>query len=215
MRAKSYFIIAKIIVLTLFLSSVFGHINQVNADETDEEALSISTIPSEVLFDVTNIKPGDTFTRTSTLINDGELDFYYQTEAIQTEGSEKLFNQLELVVYDSEENIIFDGQLADFEGFEPKMLASGEEEEITYLAEFPWESGNEFQGLETEFNIVTWADAEPIEPGTPSEDAVAGGILPQTGEEIPYFYYIIGGLIVLTGVALYLTKRKNRLVGDE
>ncbi|WP_017187650.1 TasA family protein [Alkalibacillus haloalkaliphilus] len=226
MKAKSYFLIAKIIVFTVFISLVFTHANQVNAGENDEQTLSISTDPSEILFDVTNIKPGDTFKRTSTIINDGSLDFYYQTEAIQTEGSDKLFNQLELVVLDEDDQVLYDGSLGQFEGYDSRSLASGAEEEVTYLVEFPWESGNEFQGLEVKFNMVTWANADPIEPGDDIDDddsEVGGtlpstggglGILPQTGESIPYLYYIIGGVIALAGLGLILAKRRSKLVGE-
>ena len=47
--------------------------------------------------------------------------------------------------------------MAGFKGFEARFLPSFEDEELTFIAEFPEESGNEFQGLETQFAIIFFA----------------------------------------------------------
>ncbi len=201
-------------ILLLFVG-IFAPSHVLADGEEEQNQISISVSPSDMLFDVDNIKPGDIFERTSVIKNDGRQDYYYQSAANQLSGSEKLYNQLDLTVLDAGEEVLYEGNLSDFDGFSPRFLGSGEEEEITYLAEFPWESGNEYQGLETDFSIVMWADAEPIEPGEPNEDSIVGGLLPQTGEEVPWTYYVIGiALIVLGGTAL-LWKQKRIVKQNE
>src|SRR5690625_4376887 len=93
--------------------------------------ISITTDPEGLLFDATNIKPGDTFERQLTVRNDGEFDFYYQTESKKVSGSDLLYEQLDLSIWDSEGINLYEGKLADFQGFETRFLKSGTREEIT------------------------------------------------------------------------------------
>lgn len=143
-------------VLIMFVAHIFNNPYFIYAN-TDK--ISISTNPQGVLFDATNIKPGDKFERKLTVKNEGELDFYYQSESKKVSGSDKLFNQLLLEVFDSEGNNLYEGSLAGFKGFEARFLPSFEDEELTFIAEFPEESGNEFQGLETQFAIIFFAES--------------------------------------------------------
>ncbi len=145
--------------------------------------------------------------------NDGDYDYYFHSIAESTGGSEKLFNQFQLTVTDSSGELIYDGSLAGFNGMESRLLKIGESEEFEFKATFPYESDNSFQGLSTEFNIKVWAEAEP--PQENQEDVVGSdtnvkgsGFLPQTGEEIPYLFYIIGGTFLISGLALYLVTRR-------
>ena len=75
----------------MFVAHIFNNPYFIYAT-TDK--ISISTNPQGVLFDATNIKPGDKFERKLTVKNEGELDFYYQSESKKVSGSDKLFNQL-------------------------------------------------------------------------------------------------------------------------
>src|SRR5690606_20386436 len=61
--------------------------------------IDISLSPSDVLFDLKNMKPGDWAPRTLTVNNKGKLDFEYQM-SISNEGDDMLFNELVLEVAD-------------------------------------------------------------------------------------------------------------------
>ncbi|PKR77199.1 hypothetical protein CEY16_10690 [Halalkalibacillus sediminis] len=176
----------------------------------EQDSVSLITSPTEVLFDITNMKPGDRVERNISINNDGAKDYYYQSKAEQTSGSKKLYNEFQLTVINDGETL-FEGSLGDFFGFEPRQLASGESEELLFVAEFPYESGNEFQGLEMDFLIEIWADGEPIEPvvSDNSDKPSFNGFLPQTGEESSIIYFIIGGLAIALGGTIYFKARRK------
>ncbi|OLO38834.1 hypothetical protein BTR23_11285 [Alkalihalophilus pseudofirmus] len=181
------------------------------ANEVDP-VVNLSTSPTSYLFDISNMKPGDSIARELTVINSGNRDYYYQSKANQTAGSEMLYKQLQLYVSTSEKTL-FEGSLADFAGFEPRFLEKGTEEDIQFLVEFPWESGNEFQGLATEFEIKLWAEgSSSTPPATPTQ----GGVTPGDGSPLPttatsMFNLILGGLILLVcGTILYFVHKKRK-----
>ena len=242
-RLKLIVLLTSITTIILLIAHILNNPYFVYAN-TDN--ISISTDPEGVLFDADNIKPGDTFERHLTVRNDGEFDFFYQSESKKVNGSDSLYEQLELSVYDSDGANLYEGKLSGFDGFEPRFLESGTEEELTFVAEFPPESGNEFQGLETMFVILFYAEGDMPEQndedqeedptdadndkdeeqssndesdkddehsasvGNDEDQAVKGGsVLPQTGEELPLGYYIIGGLLVVLGVTIYLLRKKR------
>ncbi|WP_179298754.1 TasA family protein [Evansella halocellulosilytica] len=214
-KYKVIFQLTTIIIIFLFIYSSMHYHNKVFADTN---SISISTSPESVLFDVANLKPGDTITRTLTVKNNGNMEYYYHSKVNQTGGSDKLFRQFELSVFDSD-GILFEGNLAQFGGFEPRYLDIGDEDEITFVAEFPWESGNEFQGLKTEFEIVLWADAESVQPTDPSADetesSIIGGSLPQTGDQIPLLYYLIGLVLLIAGYLMLKSSKRFVNMGGE
>ncbi|MGP4070927.1 LPXTG cell wall anchor domain-containing protein [Piscibacillus sp. B03] len=238
----------RVLVVTVLVCSSLICYSPIYADSED---ISISTTPEQVLFDVTNIKPGDWFEREVVIENDGEKDFVYYIDSRMISGSEKLYNHMNFKIEDSNGEILYEGKLGDYKGLEYRELTAGEKEDLLLVAEFPPESGNEFQGLETNFSIRILARAEPIEvpddvedlPDEPeesdnqdkpkeddsdeqagrdkgdsggsdneeatSEEQVKGDQeLPQTGEEIPYLFYIIGGLFLVSGTILFLITRR-------
>ncbi|MBM7097058.1 LPXTG cell wall anchor domain-containing protein [Bacillus sp. H-16] len=197
-------------------------------------SVSITTSPTKVLFDLSNMKPGDSASRVLGISNDGTTHYNYHSEVRHTRGSELLFKQFELYVLQGEETL-YSGSMADFTGFEPRYLESGSSEEFIMTAVFPWESGNEFQGLETDFEIVLWAETTPVpspdDPSIPSEPTEGqekdesagpptvpggstptfGGGLPQTGDQVPYLYYLMGAFLIASGFYLYQMRRRNKV----
>ncbi|MFV8826778.1 LPXTG cell wall anchor domain-containing protein [Alkalihalobacterium sp. APHAB7] len=180
-----------------------------------EPVVNLSTSPTSYLFDISNMKPGDSIARELTVINSGNRDYYYQSKAKQTAGSEMLYKQLQLYVSTSEKTL-FEGSLADFIGFEPRFLEKGTEEDIQFWVEFPWESGNEFQGLATAFEIKLWAEGSaPPGSGTPATPT-QGEITPGDGSPLPttatnMFNLIIGGLLLLSvGFIFYVIQKRRK-----
>ncbi|GGA67070.1 TasA family protein [Ornithinibacillus halotolerans] len=120
--------------------------------------IDISLSPSDVLFDLKNMKPGDWAPRTLTVNNKGKLDFEYQM-SITNEGDYMLFNELVLEVADGN-NELWNGKLKDFNGLSNRSLKANESEDLEFTLRFPEELGNEFQGKEVHFKLVFVAEGK-------------------------------------------------------
>ncbi|WP_261133659.1 TasA family protein [Bacillus sp. Marseille-Q3570] len=207
--SRKLVIIYSLLVLTLVL---FSPIGTTGADESSS-VIDIATSPTNILFDFSNIKPGDVIERKISIQNNGNNDFTYNTKAEFKSGSELLYNQLNLQVNDSKGSL-YKGKLSEFKGFDPRNLAQKSQEDITFSVEFPWESGNEFQGLETEFIIEFYAEGNTSPPsngGTPDKEIPTNsGGMPQTGESNPLWYYLSG--IMLAGLGVGIMRK--RLTSD-
>lgn len=193
----------KILKLCVFVT-IFLFINfpSISAYATDKE-LDISTSPHKVLFDIKNSKPGDSFTKVLNVRNDGLHDFNYLFSNKIISGSEKLFNELFLTVSDKKEEL-FKGRLKDFQKLDPRFLKAGNSENLTICVYFPYELGNEFQNLNSEFEFKFYVE------GT------LGGILPANGPKLPstasnsFNILAIGSLLALGGGAIYGVNKKKK-----
>jgi LPXTG-motif cell wall-anchored protein len=208
----------------LLVGVVFIPIGNTGADSSTPE-IKIDTLPEKVLFDIVNFKPGDWAPRELIIQNNGNQDFSYNIQSRMKSGSEKLYNQFQLKIEDKS-GMVYQGDLKDFKGLNPRPLAAFSEEKLTVTVEFPYISGNEFQGLNTEVEFVLYAEGknEPPPPDTekpdeedngstpPSNDsnnppAKDTGSLPQTGEDNPIFMILSGLFISMAGLALLLIKK--------
>ena len=189
---------------------VFLPIGTTGAEDTTnrESEIDLGISPRDVLFDVSNIKPGDVIQRSMTITNGGFMDVQYTTKVQHTEGSRKLYNQLLLQVMDGNE-VLYSGALSDFAGFDARRLAGSEKERLVFKVEFPYESGNEFQGLATKFLLRFYVKGMPGSGGSqmPNEPQETSGgfdsILPKTGEINPFLFYLVGLGMILIGLWLY------------
>ena len=206
----------------LLVAAVFIPIGNTGADSSTPE-IKIDTLPESVLFNIKDFKPGDWAPRVLTIQNNGNQDFSYNIQSRMKSGSEKLFNVFQLKIKDSS-GVIFKGDLKDFKGLDPRPLAAFSEEKLTVTVEFPYVSGNEFQGLYTEVEFVLYAEGKnelpPPDTEEPDEDngsTPSGnnnnppgkdtGSLPQTGEDNPIFIILAGLFISMSGLALLLVKK--------
>lgn len=178
----------------------------------DEEIhVDLAAKPANILFQVHNLKPGDIVKRTLVVENHGNIDVDNITKANFLAGSKKLYKQLKLWVTDNEQ-VLYEGSLSDFHGLDARKLKLTKNDELHFYVEFPYESGNEFQGLATEFEIVLAAEAEkPV--GIFSSPDSPDNQLPKTGMIHPVMYVILGiGLLVAGAIGLYLRRlKKHRL----
>jgi len=208
---KRYILICLLIVILIPAKIVV-------ADTSNTPQLAIEVLPSDSLFNITDMKPGDWAPRTVTIKNNGLQEFDYQLRVIN-DGPDKLFNELLFEVND-QSNEVYDGKLADFETIPLRSLTSSNVEELDLTIRFPNESGNEFQGLHAQFSIVFMAEGKEnnsivastyIEGivGSGGEDLrVSGAGLPYTATNIFKFMFI--GLLTLAigGGIFELNRRK-------
>ncbi len=178
----------------------------------ESEKVKLSTSPTKMLFDASNIKPGDVFERTLIIENDGNVDVRYMMKTAYLSGSKKLFNQFNLKVID-EKTVLYAGSLSDFAGFRKRQLAITDSDELIFQVEFPYESGNEFQGLAVKFQIVISADHVPPWQSGPGDGNVEwfGKKLPKTSIVHPANILLIGVWIALIGIWAYFRKKRHGL----
>lgn len=172
------------------------------ASANEVKEIDIVTTPEKVMFDLTNMKPGDQASRTLKISNSGKEDFSYLFSAKKKSGSDLLYNALQLTVSNGNGEL-FKGSLGDFRELEPRELGSQGSEELTFSVEFPAHLGNEYQGLVCEVEFKFYAE------GT------LGGLLP-TDNKLPdtatgLFNYLLGGIILLgSGTILFMYSKKSQ-----
>ena len=148
--------------------------------------LDLDTIPDSYLFKISNMKPGDYATRTLTILNPGKRSFTYQSRAEFTGGTENadedlkdgvdLYNEFLLKVWslDKDDNskaeLLYGGKLKDFEGLDPRYLPSNSAEDLRFRVDFPYELGNEYQGLAFNFELLFGVEARDPDPDPDPED---------------------------------------------
>ncbi|MDQ0352576.1 LPXTG-motif cell wall-anchored protein [Alkalibacillus filiformis] len=187
--------ISTLIVIALFLF--------LSVQTVADEGQSLIEFDDEGFFQVTNFAPGQTEESTISVQNVADSSIEYAV-TLDYDGDENFYEQLLVNMY-VEEQLVYEGSFSGLEEVAAGELAEGEEVPLTLSVHFPKESGNEYQG--NNMNFVLTAHAEEV-----AEEEVASGVLPQTGEGIPYLYYIGGALLLLIGVALLLSKKRPKTI---
>ncbi|MBU9722450.1 MULTISPECIES: LPXTG cell wall anchor domain-containing protein [Bacillaceae] len=209
--------ISSFLVVLVFILSV----QQNNRTFADEVPVIITTTPESVLFEVTNMKPGDWADRELTIQNRGEEDFSYHMIASRNSGSEKLYNVLELELQNADGDVLYEGSLGDFTGFDPRPLQALHEEDFSLTVYFPTHLGNDYQGLEVEVEFLFIAEGElpevvdgisqtPIDDEVLEEEPEDGHILPATATN-SYNYLVVGFIVLIAGSAMYFWNRKKSI----
>lgn len=178
-------------------------INNANAEGNVKE-IDIATSPHKVFFDISNGKPGDTFTKVLKIQNIGSKDFKYLFSNHFLTGSEKLYNELVLTVSDNSKEL-YKGKLKDYEKLDSRDLKSNTDEELTLSIYFPIELGNDFQRLSCEFQFKFYVE------GT------LGGVLPVDGPKLPetgtnmFNFMASGAILLIIGLIfqLFVYRRKK------
>jgi LPXTG-motif cell wall-anchored protein len=166
-----------------------------NPVSAEVQEIDIVTTPEKVLFDVTNMKPGDWAIRDLKIKNSGKQDFDYLFSSNKKSGSTQLFNELFLTVTHGDTEL-YKGKLGGFSKLDTRVIKSGAEETLTFRVDFPEQLGNEFQGLATEVEFKFYVE------GT------LGGVLPVDGPKLPntgtdmFNILVAGAVLVLTGTLL-------------
>jgi len=166
-------------------------------------------LPDQMLFHIENMKPGDWATETYTVSNKHREKAHYVLAGRFSGGSEKLYHQLQLTVNQGKDTL-FQGKLPDFHDFDINTFDPGEDEQFQFRLDFPYESGNEFQGLVTHFDIVVQVEDQKEDTAVFHNDR-----LPNTASMI-FTYLLIGAVFLLVGGLLfYRTYKRNKLVYND
>jgi LPXTG-motif cell wall-anchored protein len=167
------------------------------------EEIGIETSPHKVFFEITNVRPGDIYTKVLTIQNNGSQNFNYLFSNRFLTGSESFYNELLLKVTD-QSGVLFSGKLKDFNKLNSRLLKSNKSEKLALSISIPQELGNGFQGLDTEFQFNFYVE------GT------LGGLLPADGPKLPetgsnmYNILVLGAVLILFGLILQFAKRKRK-----
>lgn len=208
--------IGTILIITLLSPNI-----RVLADASSGSTINIGISPSDYLFDIKNMKPGDWAPRDIAVKNTGVDEFKYSTTAKFTGGSKKLFHELLLEINDADDEL-YKGKLADFDKLSPRNIKPSNEEELTFTIRFPKQLGNDFQGLRTQFDLTFFAEGEDNE----MDEAISGGIiggdnnfpaggsLPNTATDM-LTYLVVGGALVVVGIIFYMLQKIRRIRENE
>lgn len=186
------------IIILVFLTPI-----AVNAVTSNENSIDLSVEPGKVLFDLTNVKPGDSVVRNFKVMNKGDKDFNYVINNSFKSGSEKFYNELLLEIKDSQNNIVFKGKLKDFKKTSNSVLKSKTTDELYFLIKIPMELNNDFQGLKCQFEFKVYVE------GT------LGGVLPADGPKLPntatgmFNLMAIGIALIIGGFTLISFLKKK------
>ncbi|MBV7508064.1 LPXTG cell wall anchor domain-containing protein [Bacillus sp. sid0103] len=176
-----------------------------NPVSAEVQEIDIVTTPEKVLFDITNMKPGDWAIRDLKIKNSGKQDFDYLFSSNKKSGSTQLYNELFLTVTRGDTEL-YKGKLGGFSKLDTRSLKSGAEERLTLRVDFPEHLGNEYQRLTTEVEFKFYVE------GT------LGGVLPVDGPKLPntgtdmFNILVAGALLILTGTILQFVLAWRRKI---
>ena len=189
-------------------------------DDTEKQEIDISLTPTDTLFEVNNMKPGDWAPRTITVKNVGSKNFDYQMQ-LQNSGDEKLFNELMLEIKAADEEL-YQGKLANFKSLPIRKLTTGNEENLEVTIRFPEHLGNEFQALQSSFAFTFTAEGDESEPVqeeiighiASSGSQMSGGPGLPDGATNLINYILLCGALVVGGIVMVIIiyYRKMRVV---
>ena len=154
--------------------------------QNDDHPCQISVDPEDDLFDLGNLNPGDSYTRTVKVTKTGSAcanlyltwDYIRGTPVLGKPGS--LFEQLDLLIWETDRNgnrlrKVYEGKMSGApQYFEARWIAFMQYGDVVYLeitVSLPGpETGNEFQGshLLTKLVFYTACCDEPDKPDRPA-----------------------------------------------
>lgn len=200
MLKKSFVIL---IIVTIY--SLYSPLSLINANGTKKE-IDISTSPEKVFFDIKSGRPGDTYIKEIEVKNNGDQDIKYLFSNSFLNGSEKFYNELLLKVEDKN-GVIFDGKFKDLQKLDSRELKRHASEILKFNIYIPIELGNEFQNLNSEFQLRFFVD------GT------NGGVLSVAGYKLPnsatgIYNLLIAGAFLALGGGTFLLSKKFQVEND-
>ncbi|QGH34069.1 LPXTG cell wall anchor domain-containing protein [Gracilibacillus salitolerans] len=169
------------------------------------------------LFDLENLKPGDWAEREITVSNQTDNEITYDINVRYIDGSEMFYNQLSLEITQGDE-VLFHDKLSNFSLINDLPLLANSVDKIDLFLLFPPESGNEYQGLTTNAEIIitayddtkTETSTFPISTDSQSTD---GSPLPSTAT-VMFNILLIGGALLLAGSLILLYLKRNKFAEE-
>jgi len=185
----SALLVFKIILLSALLLFAFTDLKQLAASEIevtgDVEGLQLEA--DTPLFDMTNMKPGDSDEASVTLKNQSENDLLFSFSSDLEDGDRTLLQGLEMELQGEDGTTYFNQTMDKLYDVKITSLPAGEEKELALKVRFPREAGNQFQGKTASVNFVFGAtrDRIPVPPDPPVPP-------PAPPVEVPVFIKTIG-----------------------
>ena len=187
------FKLGKISLLVISLFLVFMSLgNTARADdEIDVEFLNGENVDGDDIFDENNIYPGWEESETIRVENESTTDDTNLYFTFDVNGDKKLAKKLKLYVIrtaDDSYRIGGEGDRWTLEEADEKelytdKLSAGESERYKINIKFDKDAGNEFQGLETDFDIDFQIESENAGSGTEGAILASEGRTGFTGDE--------------------------------
>ncbi|KLT17264.1 TasA family protein [Neobacillus vireti] len=194
-----YFLLVGIIIFVPFSQKTYA---------AGVQDIDIATSPEKVLFDVSNLKPGDWAERTLTIQNKGKQDLKYLFSSKLKEGSDKFYKELKLIVSDKN-NVLFDGKMQDFNKLDPRFIGKNNTEQLFFKVAVPEELDNQYQGLTCKVEFKFYVE------GT------LGGLLPVDGPKLPetgtnmFNIIVAGAALILTGSIFQFVLARRRKIAKQ
>jgi hypothetical protein len=150
----SLFLLLMIMSVVLVILSTTLAARQASGEDwgnREQKEVDIVTDPTDYLFQLSNMKPGDSATKQLIITNKGERNFTYFTEIQYKSGSREFMNSLHLRVEDIRGVNLYDGSLLNlnFDSFVLRYLPVNAEDLLVFTIEFP-DSGTVQNNLQSE-----------------------------------------------------------------
>ncbi|WP_189029321.1 hypothetical protein [Paenibacillus albidus] len=165
----------------IVLAGVIWHAGGVSAEDTIKLTVNSHTASTVAM---NNMKPGDESRTEYTVINAGDEGFHYDVDFKFRSGDEKLYNILQMTL-EKEGVILYSGVMSEAEGrVAIGSLAGGEQDVLRMAVTFPWDAGNEYQGMKATVAFEFSASGEAVpsaEPSTPPAATASPGASAEPG----------------------------------
>jgi hypothetical protein len=128
----------------------------------EPKEVDIVTDPTDYLFQLTNLRPGDSFSKSLTIKNTGNRNFSYFTEIEYKSGSREFIESLQLIIVDQRGINLYSGTLLNLnsESFEMRYLPVMAKDLLVFTITFP-ETGevqNQLQNKNAIFQLSLKAE---------------------------------------------------------
>jgi hypothetical protein len=146
-RSKLYSLTFLSMILSVILVVIVTILNATPASgeewtNGEPKEVDIVTDPTDYLFQLSNLRPGDSVSKSLTITNSGNRNFSYFTEIEYKSGSREFIEALQLTINDSRGNNLYSGNLLNLNtgNFEMRYLPVMAKDSLVFMITFP-ESG--------------------------------------------------------------------------
>ena len=214
-----------LLVIAIIIFMTFAKIDSSFA--ADHEIIGnnfgISIVQNSPLFNIQNMAPGDSENSTITIKNQGNSVFSVSLAMNKVSGDDILFQNLEIHISNDSQTSYYNGTLVGLKNIDIGSVLPGSEKSYNLNVVFPLQLGNEFQKKSLAVKLVFTAlspdsstkpipdtigtipaqtPAPTVKPTekTTTEEKVPLGELVKTGGTPPEVFYIIGLVLIITGI---------------
>jgi hypothetical protein len=128
-------VILVVLVTTLIATPASGE----EWSNGEPREVDIATDPTDYLFQLSNLRPGDSVSKRLTITNNGKRNFSYFTEIDYKSGSREFIESLKLTISDPSGNSLYSGNLLNLStgSFEMRYLPVLAKDSLVFTITFP------------------------------------------------------------------------------